>query len=228
MPRPLDEAIGSWSLYWIGFFQTGNWFTPSYSGSDRSNTNTVGGLPNRICDGNLPTSQRTVNAWFQSSCLSRRPRTFGNSGENILEGPGEQSQQLSITKVFNLTERFQLQFSAISFQHLQPSELLKPRSEHLRCIVGSDQQCGRILQQRQGWSSHGRIPAAPILLAGSMFFRRYGVHTSRLNPILFDAVPVMVGHINVAILSGGDAQRIAFAVVSESRRLPGILERACR
>jgi hypothetical protein len=129
LPRGLDHVIGGWSLYWIGFFQTGNWFSPSYSGSDRSNTNTVGGIPNRICDGNLPSSQRTVNHWFDTSCFVPPPvGSFGNSGVNILVGPGVQSQQLSVTKVFNVTERFRLQFSAMSSNILNHPNFSNPAS----------------------------------------------------------------------------------------------------
>ena len=129
LPRGLNEVIGGWSLYWIGFFQTGNWFSPSYSGSDRSNTNTVGGLPNRICDGNLPPSQRTVTHWFDTACFVPPPAgSFGNSGVNVLVGPGEESQQLSISKIFPLTERVRLQFSAMSSNILNHPNFSNPAS----------------------------------------------------------------------------------------------------
>ena len=129
LPRALDELIGGWSLYWIGFFQTGNFFSPSYSGSDRSNTNTVGGLPDRICDGNLPAGQRTVNHWFDTSCFVPPPAgKFGNSGVNVLVGPGEESQQLAITKVFTLSDRFRLQFSAMSSNILNHANFSNPAS----------------------------------------------------------------------------------------------------
>jgi hypothetical protein len=57
-----------------------------------------------------------------------QPGTFGNSGVNILVGPGEQSQQLSITKVFTLTERFRLQFSAMSSNILNHPNFSNPAS----------------------------------------------------------------------------------------------------
>ena len=53
-------VLGGWQLYWIGYLQTGMFFSPTYSGSDRSNTNTVGGLPNRTCNGNLSSDQRST------------------------------------------------------------------------------------------------------------------------------------------------------------------------
>lgn len=114
MPGALNQALGGWSLYWIGFFESGQYFTPSFSGSDPSNTNSFGGLPDRVCNGNKSPGDRTLTGWFDSSCFAPpAPGRFGNSGVNILEGPGLQSQSLSITKNFPLTERVHLNFSAM-------------------------------------------------------------------------------------------------------------------
>src|SRR5262249_42772901 len=78
--------LGGWMVSLQSLFQTGLNFSPSYSGSDPSNTNTVGGLPNRIANGNLPADQRDVNRWFDSSAFTAPlPGQFGNSGINILE-----------------------------------------------------------------------------------------------------------------------------------------------
>jgi len=109
-PKLLDEAFGGWTLYYLAYFQTGSWFTPQYDGADPSNTNTVGGLPDRIRDGNLPTSQRNINRWFDPSAFASPPTgRFGNSGVNILEGPGLQVHHLTISKRFSITERLKLQ-----------------------------------------------------------------------------------------------------------------------
>jgi hypothetical protein len=45
MPAALDYVIGGWKLAWIGIFQTGQFFSPSYSGRDTSNTNTTNEAP---------------------------------------------------------------------------------------------------------------------------------------------------------------------------------------
>jgi hypothetical protein len=44
--------------------QSGLYFTPTFSSFDVSNTDTIGGRPDRIGDGNLPSSQRTLDMWF--------------------------------------------------------------------------------------------------------------------------------------------------------------------
>jgi len=72
-------------LYWIAYLETGQYFSPSYSGADSSNTNTTGGMPDRIANGNLPSGQRTITHWFDTSAFVRPAAgTFGNSGVNVL------------------------------------------------------------------------------------------------------------------------------------------------
>lgn len=120
-PRAVDGVLGGWQLYWIGYLETGKYFSPSFSGSDPSNTNSFGGRPDRVCNGNLPSGQRNINHWFDASCFAvPKPGNFGNSGNNILEGPGYNMQHLSIAKTFSISERFKFTFtSAISnaFNH---------------------------------------------------------------------------------------------------------------
>ncbi len=113
-PAAVDFALGGWRMTWITVLQSGQYFSPSYSGSDPSNTNTVGGLPDRIGNGNLPSSQRTVTRWFDSSAFAvPAPGHFGNSGVNILEGPGMSQQHLSVTKEFKATERLKFEFQTM-------------------------------------------------------------------------------------------------------------------
>jgi len=45
----------------------------SFSGSDPSGTNTSGGLPNRIANGNLPTGQRSTCLTIRTSLLPGSP-----------------------------------------------------------------------------------------------------------------------------------------------------------
>src|SRR5215813_11170552 len=88
-PGIVDKAIGGWGLQYISYFATGGYFSPSYSGSDPSNTNTVGGLPDRIANGNLSGSERSYTRWFDASAFRvPAPGTFGNSAPNVLVGQG--------------------------------------------------------------------------------------------------------------------------------------------
>ena len=126
-PGVVDKAVGGWSASYVGFFQTGQWFSPFFSTTDPSNTNSFGGLPDRIANGNLPPGQRTRSQWFDTSafkipgCPDSEPECadpanigrFGNSGINILEGPGVMSHNLTLRKRFQITERLHFDFMAL-------------------------------------------------------------------------------------------------------------------
>jgi len=124
-PRAL---LGGWIVTSAVTAQTGSWFTPSFSTYDVSNTNTVGGRPDRIASGKLPESERSLSRWFDSSAFripgdlngDGRPDVavgrFGNSGVNILTGPGLFVLNSGIHKEFSLGERARavLQFTAVN------------------------------------------------------------------------------------------------------------------
>jgi hypothetical protein len=114
IPGVANHVIGGWKIGWLAIFQTGQFFSPSFSGADPSGTNTSGGLPDRICNGNVPPGQRVLSSWFDASCFAVPPiGRFGNSGVNILEGPGLHTHGVSITKSFYLTERIRLDYLAM-------------------------------------------------------------------------------------------------------------------
>jgi len=105
-PRALDHLVGGWTAQTISYLGTGSHFSPQFSGSDPSNTNTFGGLPDRICEGNLPRGERGVERWFDSSCfVTPEPGKFGNSAPNSLVGPGVNVHHLSLVKRFEVAER---------------------------------------------------------------------------------------------------------------------------
>jgi hypothetical protein len=113
LPSAVNHVFGGWSLYWLGYLESGYFFSPSFSGSDPSNTNTFGGRPHRIANGNLASGQRVLEHWFDVSAFRVPPRGgYGNSGANILEGPGYNGQDLSIMKRFTLHEQWRMTFLA--------------------------------------------------------------------------------------------------------------------
>jgi hypothetical protein len=112
-PAPVDHILGGWQLYWIAYMESGQFFSPSFSGADPSNTNSSGGLPDRICNGNFPPGQRSIDRWFDRSCFVVPPAgRFGNSGVNILEGPARHEHDLTISKNFQITERVRMTYGA--------------------------------------------------------------------------------------------------------------------
>jgi len=118
-PAIARAVLGNWTINWNTELQSGQYFTPSYSGSDPSNSNTYGGFPDRICNGNLPASQRTTTMWFNAACFAvPQPGHFGNSGANIIEGPGIDVTNMNLSKDFLVKERVRIGFSAAFFDML--------------------------------------------------------------------------------------------------------------
>jgi hypothetical protein len=111
-----QAVLGGWQVSGSYIAQTGEFLTPTFAGSDPSNTQTVGGIPDRISDGNLPSDQRTIDRWFDPSAFSVPPANsgrFGNSGRGIIVGPGRQTASAGLFKSFPVRERmfFRVQIS---------------------------------------------------------------------------------------------------------------------
>ncbi len=114
-PWIVDELLGGWAMQTISTFASGGYFSPSFSGSDPSNTNTVGGLPDRVADNSTFDSHATPQWFNQAGYLQafKAPQAghYGNSGANILQGQGINVHHLSLAKTFPITERFKTTFT---------------------------------------------------------------------------------------------------------------------
>ena len=104
----VEQLLGGWQINAMLTFSDGYWFSPS--GPNTLNIG-EGTRPDRIADGNLPDSQQTIQRWFDSDAfVAPGFRQFGNSGRNVLAGPGTQLGNFSLHKKFNVREGKQLQF----------------------------------------------------------------------------------------------------------------------
>ncbi|MGH9433306.1 MAG: TonB-dependent receptor domain-containing protein, partial [Terriglobia bacterium] len=114
--RALDFAFGGWHLGGIVTLRSGFPFSPKI-GFDPSNTGSQGLLrSDRIANGNLPPGQRTPNLWFDVAAFPVPTGfQFGNSGKNVIDGPGERTADMSLRKFFTLNERFRLEFRSEFF-----------------------------------------------------------------------------------------------------------------
>jgi hypothetical protein len=125
--RLVDSAFGGWQMSWNTLWQSGQFFTPSFSGFDPSNTNTLGGRPDVVSGMSLyPAGGPTINQWFNPAafkipgcpdsnpvCSSPSPvgRT-GNSGLGIIRGPNLANADLAVSKYFVIREPVRMQFRA--------------------------------------------------------------------------------------------------------------------
>ncbi len=119
--------IGGWQANGILSLYCGLPFTPS------SSINTLNGSgnqrPNRIGNGALPTDQRTLQHWFDvAAFVTPGQYQFGNSGVNILQGPGTKLLDNSFFKNFNLSSdhRRLLQFRAEMFNLFNTPQFNNP------------------------------------------------------------------------------------------------------
>jgi hypothetical protein len=126
--RGADLILGGWELSPIITVQSGLGLTII-----QPNLLNLGGerqsRPNRLRNGALPDSQRTVDRYFDTDAFQRleielgRPgfvpnQAFGNSGVGILRGPGLASVDFNLSKSFHLTEKQSVQFRAEFFNAL--------------------------------------------------------------------------------------------------------------
>jgi hypothetical protein len=97
----LDYIIGGWGLSSTWIKSTGRPFTPLMSGTNTDYTLSGDLLPNRTCSGKA--SNPTVNEWFNPGCFQAPSLlAFGNSGRNILYGPGFANINGAMSKKFAL------------------------------------------------------------------------------------------------------------------------------
>ncbi len=102
----VDAFLGGWTLQTIGTLASGTYFSPSFTGTNPSNTNTSGGLPDCLSNGNLPNGTRTWNQWFNPAAFAiPQPGQYGNCGGNTLVGPGIYVMHASLSKDFRILER---------------------------------------------------------------------------------------------------------------------------
>ena len=109
-----NQVLGGWQMSGIVAEQSGFPFT--VRSLDFSNTFSTNPRPDRTCSG---VGKKTISSWFDTSCFTittlqaaqgaGTPR-FGNSGRNILDGPGLNNWDFNLMKNFGLSERFRLQF----------------------------------------------------------------------------------------------------------------------
>ena len=111
LPFRGNRWIRGWQVSTNGRIYSGQPFTPRV-GNANLNLGEAN-RPDRIANGAL--SQPSVDDWFELGAFPVVPRKayrFGNSGRNILNGPGTAAIDAALMKNFRLHERYRLQFRA--------------------------------------------------------------------------------------------------------------------
>jgi len=112
-------------LYAIATVQTGLPFTPQLAVNSLNN----GGfqLPNRIGNGSLPASQRSYLDWFDQSAFAMpNLYQYGDSGFDILRGPGLANLDAAAAKTIRIREPLRLQLRLEAFNLLNRTNFALP------------------------------------------------------------------------------------------------------
>jgi Carboxypeptidase regulatory-like domain len=130
----VQAILGGWRTTWVAVLQSGPYFTPSFSGSDPSNTGVIGGPPDRIPGVPVYPANQSIYEWFNpaafavpgcpfSTPMCSNPADvgrFGTSGWNYLQGPPTRNLDFGLSKDFRIADRFTLRIGmnmADAFNH---------------------------------------------------------------------------------------------------------------
>ena len=120
--------MAGWQVCGIVQYQSGFPFTPTMGAPDPAN---VGGTyarrPNRIASGEI--QDWTVERYFDLTAFTVPAQyTIGNSGRNILRGPGIANWDLSMFKNVAFGEQYRLQFRWEMFNAFNTPQFLNPNT----------------------------------------------------------------------------------------------------
>jgi hypothetical protein len=133
----VNAIFGGWTLGGIYQMQAGSPFTPT-TGRDIANVGTTT-RPNRIGQGTV--AEPSITQWFDATAFTNPANfTFGNSGVNILRGPGSWNLDGILSKNFPLgaESRF-LQFRFEAFNVFNHANFGQPNAN-----INTPAQVGRI------------------------------------------------------------------------------------
>jgi TonB dependent receptor len=126
---PLAHIIGDWEVSGVWIMYSGSYFTPTLATSVSNSDGGGPARPNRIRDGNLPISERTIDRWFDVGAFGTPAQfTFGNAANRILEGPGYFNVDLGVHRNFPITERVKLSFRWEMFNAFNRANFLTPNA----------------------------------------------------------------------------------------------------
>ncbi len=109
----VNNILGGWEVNAIASATSGQPFSVTVAG-DIANVGNTFVMPNLVGNPNL--TQRTTSKWFNTSAFQVPPAgTFGNLGRDTLRSDWFRDLDLSIYKVFPLTEKTNLEIRAEAF-----------------------------------------------------------------------------------------------------------------
>jgi hypothetical protein len=72
-----------------------------------------------VGDANLPSGERSIDRWFNTTFVTRSPAgVFGNAGRNVVRGPGRRNLDIMVARNFAMPwegHRVQFRFESFNF-----------------------------------------------------------------------------------------------------------------
>jgi len=139
--------LRGWTVNGIASFRSGFPFSVSAQG-DICNCGAANQFAQQVGDPSSGVTQSRVQ-WFNTNAFAQPGRgTFGSSGRNILDGPGEASLNLSLFRALALTERLKLQLRGEFFNALNRVNFGQPNAQVGNANYGIIQSAssGRVIQ----------------------------------------------------------------------------------
>jgi hypothetical protein len=125
----LAQIAGNWNVSGIWSIQSGGHFTPSLAAAVSNSAGGGGDRPDRLSDGNLPSSQRSIDRWFDVAAFAPPLQFhFGNAGRGILVGPRYFNVDLGVHRNFRITERWNLSYRWELFNALNRPNFTEPNA----------------------------------------------------------------------------------------------------
>ena len=130
-------VFGGFQIGGIFVAQTGLPVNPGVTGNPANTTSPV--RPNRLADGRLARGERSVDRWFDPAAFAVPAAfTYGNSGRNVLRGPGLVNLDFLISRNFRLQEAMRVELRGEFFNLTNTAHFARPNA-----TIGS-QEAGRI------------------------------------------------------------------------------------
>jgi outer membrane receptor protein involved in Fe transport len=136
-----------WQVNAVLVAQTGTTFSVSNAAA-RANTG-GGDRPNRISDGALPSGERSIQRWFDTSAFAAQPLyQIGTAARNPLYGPPLRQFDLSLFKEFPIREPMRLQFRAETFNLTNTPNFGIPNAALGTAVFGTISDTGNFIPRQ--------------------------------------------------------------------------------
>jgi hypothetical protein len=141
--NPLRFLVGGWSIGSVTTIQTGPPIT-AFDQTNNCNCFSAGSQrPNALSDPNLPSGQRSVGTWFNTTAFSQPAiYTFGSEGVGIVRAPGLVNVDMSVLRNFRITEKVRAELRGEFFNALNHTNLGLPGQSFGAAAFGAISSAG--------------------------------------------------------------------------------------